>query len=411
MKRGFLKSNKVEKEPLYPGPNSSAPQGPEKYEVLKLAYGRVENTALPENYKPAKFNPIELDPTRASQPDNMLIVTTIPKQYLGEPPEADGHSECIMHGPTKAKILNAPGYPAPVPKPSGRWAYEIKETKATGLGVFAKRDIALGELIFAERPLLVSPKNIARAIGSVPSEYDMPTMQVVIMHEWEKQLEFAHSRMTPENQEAFKALMNNHKEDGSGPLLGICRTNAYGVKELYDGDERNDATSYSAVLKIGSRINHSCMPNVNHSFSIPSFSFQFYARVDIKAGEQLYFPYCGIDQSRAERHAELAPYGIVCDCPACSHATPDTDKLRKEYRNRVKDYTLKISQWVMGSGMVAESKIDEVLKFRNALQKEGLDITSDYRAIVLMIQLFYEKLGLEEKARPFKEEYVRYKLK
>ncbi|KXN91923.1 SET domain-containing protein 5 [Leucoagaricus sp. SymC.cos] len=341
----------------------------------------------------------------------MLIVTTIPMVYIGEPLDADGHSEWIVQGPTKAKVLNAPGYPSPVPKPSGHRAYEIKETEKTGMGVFAKRDIKRGELIFAERPLLVSPSNIAHMTDSLPSGYDMRTMQLIIMHEWEKKLEFALSRMTPENQEAFKALANNHKEDGSGPLLGICRTNAYGIEELYDGDERNVATSYAAVLKTGSRINHSCMPNVDHSFSIPSFSFKFHATLDIKAGEQLFFSYCGTDQSKAERHAELAPYGVVCDCPACEHATPETDQLRKDYRNRVKEYTFKISQWVLGSGMIEESRIDEVLKFRGALIKEGLHMTSDYKALVLMIQLFYEKLGLKEKAQPFKEEYVRYKLK
>ena len=63
--------------------------------------------------------------------------------------------------------------------------------------------------------------------------------------------------MTDENREAFMALANSYTEDGSGPILGIFRTNGYQVPGLYDsGHEDDDAGACTSVLKVMLRINH-----------------------------------------------------------------------------------------------------------------------------------------------------------
>lgn len=222
---------------------------------------------LPENYESRQYTFLESDPSKTDHPEDLLLMTTIPPRTVEGPDDPDGHSEWIVLGPTKAKVVNHPAYPQPVPKrtpvegDSDGPAYEIKDTPDTamGKGMFATRDIRVGELIFSERPLLVSPRNIG-VLGAlhIPAEQenDMRTVQAVAMYEWEKQLEVAVGRMTEENQKAFRELMNNHKEDGSGPLLGIVRTNGYSIEEFYDGEERTDVSAYGAVLKLGSRINH-----------------------------------------------------------------------------------------------------------------------------------------------------------
>jgi hypothetical protein len=152
------------------------------------------------------------------------------------------------------------------------------------------------------------------------------------------------------------------------------------------------------------------MPSVNMIFSIPSFSFQCSAIIDIKAGEELVYSYCGIEQPVANRQIELAPYGIVCTCPACTHATPETDKLRTQYKKIAMDFVLRVGAVNAGKRRVAESAIDPMMKFKNALIREGLHYTSEYKAMILFIQHFYEDIGMEEKARPYREEYKRYKL-
>lgn len=67
----------------------------------------------------------------------------------------------------------------------------------------------------------------------------------------------------------------------------------------------------------------SCIPNVQPDFSIASFSMQFIAYADIKAGEEIVYNYCmsSTETSKAERAEKLLPYGIVCSCPACESGT------------------------------------------------------------------------------------------
>jgi len=100
---------------------------------------------------------VELNAGRINHSKNLLVITIIPSYVIGEPPVAGGHSEWIVNGPTKSKVFNVPGYPQPVPKPPGSKSYAVKSTSTMGQGVFATRDIPMGEIIFAKRPLLVSP--------------------------------------------------------------------------------------------------------------------------------------------------------------------------------------------------------------------------------------------------------------
>jgi hypothetical protein len=200
-----------------------------------------------------------VDAKKMDDKADMILFTTIPAKTFTAPFDPDGHSEWVVHAGTKAKVINAPGYPKPVPKPNGTQpAYVIKPTPDKGLGIFATRDIKMGELIFAERPLLVSPKG---SLGISPNiqHYDLKTRMAIMKMEWEKVLEKAVGRMAPEDRNAFMDLANSHKDDGSGPILGIINTNAFSLgSEVFDGPEKlaDGSNVYSGVIKIGSRINH-----------------------------------------------------------------------------------------------------------------------------------------------------------
>lgn len=191
---------------------------------------------------------------------NALVITTIPRSapHARDP---DGHSEWIVYEPTTAKILNAPGYPRPTPKPRRPDMFVVKSTPNKGLGIFATCDIGVNELIFSERPLLVHPI----ALGCpdyYPSGFTQAMKQQIILMNYERLIERAVGRMSPEDQECFKSLANCHAQDGSGPLFGICRTNGFGFGYLADGpdpppdQETAMSARYSAVCKLGSRINH-----------------------------------------------------------------------------------------------------------------------------------------------------------
>ncbi len=180
--------------------------------------------------------------------ENLMLFTTIP-----QPSDGDGSSEWIVNGPTKAKVLKAPGYPARIPKPHRPDLYEVRSTTDSGFGVFAKHDIKRGDLIFSERPLLVSPASL-RSFSEIPSHYTATQVRQVVMFENEQILETAVGRMTEQNRANYKSLCNSHQGDGSGPLLGIMRTNGYGLESLYDGSDKN--LIYTVISNVGSRINH-----------------------------------------------------------------------------------------------------------------------------------------------------------
>ncbi|KAF8902873.1 hypothetical protein CPB84DRAFT_1678515, partial [Gymnopilus junonius] len=353
-------------------------------------------------------------------PEDVLLITNIPPRREDVPPDSQGHSEWIVRASTKPKVINHPGFPQALRIINGPPAYEIKETPDTmvGGGVFATRDIKAGKLIFTERPLIVAPRYIDLPDPQSFQDLEPYTrerlLQLLMMRKFELLLKLAMDRMDEEDQNAFLALRNCHKEDGSGPLLGILRTNGFGINKLYDGEERTDRKLYTGVTKIGSRINHSCTPNVIYKFSLPSFSFQFCAITDIQAGEQLFFSFCVTDQSKAERHAELAAYGIICNCRVCEHATPETDKLRKEYQRRTRQYIAKVQQWTVmviddspGSSrnVLNEERLEPILVLRDALREERLQYTDEYRAILWNVHLFYKKLGMGVKANAFLEEF------
>ena len=151
------------------------------------------------------------------------------------------------------------------------------------------------------------------------------------------------------------------------------------------------------------------MPNVKIEFSTPSFSFQCCAIVDIKAGEQLFYAYCEVEEPVAERQTALAPYGIVCSCPACTHATPETDKLRMEFRKIAIDFIIN-GNLKGGKRSVAESMIESVMQFKDALINEGFHYTCEYKSMIRVLKNLYEVIGMKEKARPYMEEYKRYEL-
>jgi hypothetical protein len=130
-----------------------------------------------------------------------------------------------VNASTIPKVRNAPGYPAQIPNPRLPDLYEIRSTLDMGMGVFAKRDIVRGEIIFSERPLLVIPDNIKQlrqgdALGH---------SHQITLSEYESLLEAAVASLPPENQAGYRPLQNNYTSDKCGPLLGIVRTNNYAL--------------------------------------------------------------------------------------------------------------------------------------------------------------------------------------
>ncbi len=128
-----------------------------------------------------------------------------------------------------------------------------------GKGLFAKRHIKRGELIFAERPLLVTPNKMVMVLPDAMS--DPQQKMRATMLQIERTLELAIARLPSESRADYKALENVRTDDGFGPLYGVMMTNSYGINRLYDGCDKDKI--YGAVCKIGSRINHRYLASFN----------------------------------------------------------------------------------------------------------------------------------------------------
>lgn len=152
-----------------------------------------------------------------------------------------------------------------MPQPdSGEIHFAVMSTQEMGVGLYATHDISAGELIFAERPLLVAPVTATRVGQRVTGlryenlKDEDPALKRTIMEQAELRIKDAVSRMREDKRDGYYfALPNAHTEDDRGPLFGILRTNGYQIEGLYDGIINNRTLKgYVGVCRVGSRINH-----------------------------------------------------------------------------------------------------------------------------------------------------------
>ncbi|EDR00126.1 uncharacterized protein LACBIDRAFT_314728 [Laccaria bicolor S238N-H82] len=432
MKRGFLKTAKAKNSKtegialppvaLTPPSLGVPPKGDGSFAprpVIKLPYGKVETgnvayvidmrqpnivTARPtEGVVSKKVFGREISDDAVNYSDDMILVTTLPPVNLGATldDEPDNWTECILAGHIKRRILSTPGFPRPVEKTAdGMVNHRIGPSPVGGLGVFATRLVRAGDLIIAERPLLISQRTFDMSVAEGLTKAEM--MQVN-MQKWEEHLGIAAlKRMTDENRKAFTALANSHTEDGSGPILGIIRTNGYKVPGLYDGHEDDNARTYTAVLNVMSRINHSCSPNTTHHFDMASLSFELRANRDIEEGEELFSSYCDNLRTKSERAEQLAPYGIVCACPGCVGATKETDLLRSELVKRIEKIRADHHVWM--KDRTRPNVLAASLKLIAEIEKEGLAGAPSFTSLLGMVASVYSTSGNTNSAAEYLEQ-------
>lgn len=160
-------------------------------------------------------------------------------------------SFCILWSSSLEKIATTPGFPGTLPKPRLPNLFVTKSAPNMGLGLFAKHDIKVSELVLAERPLLVVPPVIP--FVAEPEQHSMSEAEMhrACSEQYERCLEQLLGAMRIEDASAFRNLENRHGRDGFN-LFGIILTNGYPIKF----DEVDEILTYHAIGNKGSRINH-----------------------------------------------------------------------------------------------------------------------------------------------------------
>lgn len=207
---------------------------------------------IPEDYKILEHGVQKLGSQKLS-PDDIIITTIPPTRAPGD--TSNQTTEWITTSAAKLKVLEISGFPQPVPKPA-QLNFVIKETEKMGKGMFATRDINLGELVFAERPLSITPfrfdfdrvNRLFRFVGK-----QRRTIFTEIENIYEIMVE---GRMKEENMKAFKELHDSRTVEGRGFLHGLIETNGYYRIKSFDPYDFAITGGYFAVGNHASRVNH-----------------------------------------------------------------------------------------------------------------------------------------------------------
>lgn len=174
------------------------------------------------------------------------------------------------------------------------------------MGVFAKNDIPRGTRVIAEPPLL----KIDRGSGDA------------------KDIVGAFEKLTASEQSLYLELRGHASASFK---CAAEREMGQSWDEIQDVHRRvlaiYAANAFGGVFLLGSRINHSCLPNINFAYNSMLEKETFHAIRDIRAGEELTIMYIdGTNRTRSQRLAKLDQWGFRCTCPACE------DTLRGEKR-------------------------------------------------------------------------------
>ncbi|KAF2825868.1 SET domain-containing protein, partial [Ophiobolus disseminans] len=187
-----------------------------------------------------------------------------------------------------------------------RHLIEVKESKGRGLGVVAIADIPRGTRVVAEAGLLqidrshTGSKDILRAFESrLPSEKSA----YLELHAY-----------------ACNALKRTTEQELGMPWLRISALHRK-VLSIWD------ANTFGDVFPLGSRLNHSCIPNINFAYNPSLEKETFHAVRDIAGGDELTVMYInGVSHTYSQRQAELTKWGFTCTCPGCDTTAADHEE-------------------------------------------------------------------------------------
>lgn len=210
--------------------------------------------------------------------------------------------------------------------------FVIRSAPGKGVGMFATRDIKRGECVLSEKPLVYTYRNLVRT-------------------------QMAIDAMSDADKEAFYALHNIHTDCSTA--LGIARTNALPL-----GSDAVDC----AVYKTLSRINHSCVPNVNHTWNSKFKKEYIHATQDIAEGSEIFTSYLAAYMVREERMSYLQKnFKFECQCSLCVQPSPEYDTAVR----RIKIYKDLIPQVASSNPKQSIQYVREILTLLDTIGGEG----------------------------------------
>ena len=259
------------------------------------------------------------------------------------------------------------------------------ELKDKGIGLIATRNIKSGELVFQEKPILKSNlcggsrklnltvdeeqkvgKEVEELLERVGCESDsFLTGQKSTTIAQFKRVMSGYKVLPDAEKVKYMQLHDSFLADTDQPksVCGIYATNA-----VQEGDNSNEGV----VCMLVSRINHSCVPNVQHVWTEP------FERVvsnrDIQCGEEILTNYVRLDAGKLQRGLKLTrQYGFICNCEACSLIPLSKQAMMQQFsdqrRYEIRNLDDNIVQLCHFDPMKALQSVEKLLELQ---RKEGI---------------------------------------
>ncbi|KAJ7032706.1 hypothetical protein C8F04DRAFT_1003440 [Mycena alexandri] len=266
-------------------------------------------------------------------------------------PSAENATMVIIDSLSNAKLISLlPLWEKPIPPPPAEPAFAIRESGVHGVGMFATRPIARGELILRERPTFVLNNYLSVHIDQHHAIYE--------------------SALAGLSSSAQAAVCNLHSSFPETPemsrMRGIILTNAISVSLPHDSTIR-----YHGICPRLCRANHSCVPNAHLSHVSETFECKLIAIRPIAEGEEITVSNLdSLSVSRAERREYLQErYKFECHCAACG--LPEAEVAKSDTRRAAVAAYLKHMQ---AQQTVTVARVKDLIKLaeRDGMVEEAL---------------------------------------
>ncbi|KAJ6598438.1 hypothetical protein DFH09DRAFT_1131774 [Mycena vulgaris] len=161
--------------------------------------------------------------------------------------------------------------------------YRVEKIPGKGRGMLAARDLAAGEIVLMEAPLIFLVKDQFNAL----TFFALPKAAIHAMM-------LLHNSIPDNRQFSLGIDIPQHRL--LDYLKGVATTNAFSEPVEVDG------TQAGFIVLTGSLFNHSNEPNVHRMFDIPAFKMVFRTVTAVKAGEELTVSYNQTSQILKDIH-------------------------------------------------------------------------------------------------------------
>lgn len=177
----------------------------------------------------------------------------------------------------------------------------------------------------------------------------------------------AFSRLSPTQQLYYWQL--------SDPLSSSLESSVEDIViAKFDGNSFG-LDSGGAIFVRPSRINHSCLPNVEWQWNEASGTFKLVVIRDIELGEELTISYVRAAAWRQTGKVRETQLSFPCDCPACQHETPyarASDRRRALMGRLFDDIMHREESNIALTGAQLWQNFYDAMKVKELLEEEGL---------------------------------------